>query len=35
MPSVEELGAKRVPEMPAEIVLNMEHDWKKFVGNEF
>jgi putative spermidine/putrescine transport system substrate-binding protein len=35
MPSVEELGAKRVPEMPAEIVANMENDWKTFVGNAF
>jgi putative spermidine/putrescine transport system substrate-binding protein len=32
MPTVEELAAKRVPEMPAEIVANMEADWMTFVG---
>jgi putative spermidine/putrescine transport system substrate-binding protein len=35
MPTVEELAAKRVPEMPAEIVAQMEHDWTTFVGTDY
>jgi ABC-type uncharacterized transport system YnjBCD substrate-binding protein len=32
MPTVEELAAKRVPEMPAEVVANMNADWLTYVG---
>lgn len=35
MPTVEELAAKRVPEMPAEIVAQIEADWATFVGNSY